>query len=76
MKVRHYGFLSPTSKVTLDEVRACTETAQGVAFAVPKLEPLAPVKCTYCGGTLSYRFSILPPRYRLSEGGVVGLAER
>ncbi len=72
MKVRHYGFLSPTSKVTLEKVRACIETAQGVAFTVPKLEPLAPVKCTYCGGTLSYRFSIPPPRRHLLQAGPSG----
>jgi hypothetical protein len=72
MKVRHYGFLSPTSKVPLEQVRASIETAQGFAITVPKMEPLPPTTCPYCGGALSYCFSIRPPRRRLSQGGPSG----
>lgn len=64
MKVRYYGFLSPTSKVTLDEVRAKIELAYGFEVAEPaaELEPLQPMKCRQCGWTLKYIFFILPNR--------------
>jgi hypothetical protein len=72
MKVRYYGFLSPTSKIPLEEVRTAIETVHGFAIAVPKLEALPPVTCSHCGGALSYRFSIRPPRRHILEAGPSG----
>ncbi|MBI2001251.1 MAG: transposase [candidate division NC10 bacterium] len=66
MKVRHYGFLSPSSKVSLEEVRARIEIAYGFALPEPVREPDSPppwtLKCPQCGTPLTYRFSIPPLR--------------
>jgi hypothetical protein len=72
MKVRYYGFLSPTSKVTLAEVRTKIELAYGFELAEPEveLEPLQPMKCQHCGSTLKYIFFILPKRNM--QGGPPG----
>ena len=57
MKIRYYGFLSPTSSVTLDSIPALIELAHG--FAIKTLTTRAPVMkpmtCPHCGGTLHYR---------------------
>jgi len=44
----------------------------GFAIAVPKLEPLPPATCSHCGGVLSYRFSIRPPRRHILKAGPSG----
>ena len=65
MKVRYYGFLSPASNVTLDEVRVMIELAYGfdVKEQVTELEPLPAMTCRLCGGTgLRYIFFTLPKR--------------
>lgn len=64
MKVRYYGFLSPSSSVPLDEVRARIELAYGFAVPMPEIEitPPPPLRCPSCGGTLVYWLSILPQR--------------
>ncbi len=74
MKVRYYGFLSPTSSVPLDAVKSRIEMAYGFAVSTPEteIEPLPPMTCRHCGGTLIYRLSILPHhdnhRHGLSPG--------
>lgn len=56
MKVRHYGFLSPSFAIPFEEVRARVEMAHGFAakpvntdidVPVPK-----PMVCSHCGGAL------------------------
>ena len=71
VKVRYYGFLSPSFGVPLEDIRARIELAQGFARATPKPEieivPLAPLRCPHCGGELQYRRVILP-RSRVAIG--------
>ena len=61
-----YGFLSPGSKMPLEEVRARIELAFGFELAAPELEPEPPpqIVCRHCGHELVYRYSILPYRRR------------
>ena len=64
VKVRYYGFLSPSFGVPADEIRARIELAQGFArkASAPEIEiePLAPMRCPHCGGELQYRRVVLP----------------
>lgn len=57
MKVRYYGFLSPTFSVPLQEVRARVEMAQGF-MSKPVNAPIddpAPLPgCSHCGGVLRF----------------------
>jgi hypothetical protein len=66
MKVRYYGFLSPSSSVPLEEVKTRIELAYGFTITTPEIEtePLPPMCCPYCGGTLVYWQSIVPLRHR------------
>jgi hypothetical protein len=70
MKVRYYGFLSPSFSVPLEEVKARIEMAHGftVRAAEVEIEAPAPILCRHCGGALQYRRTILPPAYSLSGG--------
>ena len=62
MKVRYYGFLSPSSSVPLEDVKARIELAHG--FVVPAaetpLEAAATLRCRQCGGVLRFCRLILP----------------
>ena len=71
MKVRYYGFLSPTSNVTLDEVRARIELAYGFTVTTPKteIEPLPPMSCKQCGFKLRYVFYVLPKHRQREPSG-------
>lgn len=62
MKIRYYGFLSPTANVTIDEVSARIELAYGFTLTAPEhsFEPLPPMNCKHCGFKLRYIFYILP----------------
>ena len=64
MKVRHDGFLSPASRVPLEEVRARIELAFGFELVTPEMEPEQPpqILCRHCGHELVYSYSILPHR--------------
>lgn len=66
MKVRYYGFLSPTSSVSLEEVRTRIEVVYGFAVHTPEtaIEPVPQLMCRHCGGPLVYRLSILPHQDR------------
>jgi hypothetical protein len=66
MKVRYYGFLSPGSKVPLEEVRARIEMAFSFELVAPEVEPQPPpqIVCHHCGHELVYRYSILPYQRR------------
>jgi hypothetical protein len=62
MKVRYYGFMSPNSAVSLEEVKAKIELAYG--FKAPKqtTEPRAKavLTCRDCGSPVRYLFTTLP----------------
>jgi hypothetical protein len=62
MKVRDYGFLSPSSSVPLADVKARIEMASGFAVAAPEAasEPPAALGCRHCGGTLRFSRVVLP----------------
>lgn len=64
MKVRYYGFLSPSFAMPLEEVKARIEMAQGFAARAPEVtvEKPQPRCCRYCGGALQYRRITLSPR--------------
>lgn len=62
MKVRYYGFLNPSSNVSIDDIRARIELAYGFAIATPTetIEPLPHMSCNQCGFKLRYIFFVLP----------------
>ena len=63
MKVRYFGFLSPSFKMPIEEIKARIELAQGFnvrASATIALTPPQPLRCAYCGARLRYRRTILP----------------
>ena len=73
MKVRYFGFLSPSFKMPFEQIKARIELAQGfnlrppAVIEVPKAQPL---RCPHCGATLRYRCTILPHaaiRLRITE---------
>jgi len=63
MKVRYYGFLSPSCSVPIEEVKARIEMAHGFALPAAEVQIEAPpaMRCRHCGGILKYLRSILPP---------------
>ena len=67
MKVRYYGFVSPSFAMPLDEIKARVEMAQGFALqlAAAHIEARPPLCCRLCGGRLRYQRAILPLRARL-----------
>ena len=62
MKVRYYGFMNPSSSVTLQEIASRIELAYGFAVKTPEsdIEPAKPLYCPCCGGKLEYKYSVLP----------------
>ena len=64
MKVRHYGFLSPSFGVPFEEVRARVEMAHGFAVQPVNTDIDAPAPkpmlCSHCGGALKL-LRVLPP---------------
>jgi hypothetical protein len=60
MKVRYYGFLSPTARVALQELKAKVELAHGFAVTAPEVElPSWPQPvCQVCGGRLRFHRSL------------------
>lgn len=71
MKVRYYGFMHPGSSIKLNEISALIELAYGFDIDTPnrEIEPLPPITCPDCGGTLIYRGSILPHKIVVSASG-------
>ena len=67
MKVRYYGFVSPSFAMPLEQLKARVEFAQGFALQVSAIQMQArpPMCCRHCGGRLRYQRAILPPRLRL-----------
>ena len=64
MKVRYYGFLSPSCSVPIEEIKARIEMAHGFAASAPEIEIEAPppMLCRHCGGPLQLHRLILPTR--------------
>jgi hypothetical protein len=62
MKVRYYGFLSPSSSVPLEDVKARIEMASGFALEAPEAAsaPPAALRCRHCGGALRFYRLVLP----------------
>jgi hypothetical protein len=75
MKVRYYGFLSPTAKVSLEDVKAKVELAHGFALTAPDedLPPWPHPVCPVCGGRLRFHKSLraypAPQRLRVEPPG-------
>jgi hypothetical protein len=67
MKVRYYGFVSPSFAMPLEELKARVELAQGFALqpAAAHIEARLPLCCRLCGGRLRYQRTITPLRARL-----------
>jgi len=67
MKVRYYGFVSPSFAMPLEEIKARVEMAQGFALQVPatQIEARPALCCRLCGGRLRYQRAIAPLRARL-----------
>ena len=63
MKVRYFGFLSPSFKMPFEEIKARIELAQGFNVRPPtpvEITRAQPLRCPRCGATLRYRRTILP----------------
>lgn len=70
MKVRYFGFVSPSFSMSIEELRARVELAHGFTLqhAHTGIEPPAapaPLCCPHCGGRLRYQRIVLPLRPRL-----------
>jgi hypothetical protein len=76
MKVRYYGFLSPTAKTPLETVIAKVELASGFTLSVPEvaLAPWPTPACAACGGRLRFYRSLrarsMPPADDLAPPSV------
>ncbi|MGH7383475.1 MAG: IS91 family transposase, partial [Candidatus Methylomirabilales bacterium] len=59
MKVRYYGFLSPTGKLPLEDIKALVELAHGFTVTVPEVDrpPRPQPTCQACGGRLRFHSS-------------------
>jgi hypothetical protein len=71
MKVRYYGFMSPTSSVPMQKIASLIELAFGFEIVTPKVdfEPIQMPKCLQCGGNLRHIHTILPFKLALSGTG-------
>ena len=66
MKVRYFGFLSPSFSLPIEEVKGRIELAQGFALAAPQDAPTeistasSAMGCPHCGGRLRWCAVVLP----------------
>jgi len=62
MKVRYFGFVSPSFSMPWEEIRARVEMAHGFASqpSESKIEAPSPLCCPRCGGRLRYQRALLP----------------
>jgi hypothetical protein len=75
MKVRYYGFLSPSASVPLADVKARIEMASGFALAAPEATSAPPAaRCRHCGGVLRFYRRVLPEDSAI--GWLAALGER
>jgi hypothetical protein len=61
MKVRYYGFMHASSRISMQDVTLAVEIASDFSQAFPRIPPEPPVYpvCPLCGGKLVYQYSIL-----------------
>ena len=71
MKVRYYGFLHPSSSVSVEKIAALIELAFGFDIEIPEteIEPLTPITCSICGGGLLFQALVLPLRTADADSG-------
>ena len=64
MKIRYYGFMHPSSSITVKKINLLIELAYDFALriSVLELEPMPQPTCPTCCGKLEYLYSILPIR--------------
>jgi len=64
MKIRYYGFMHPSSSITVKKINLLIELAHDFALRISnlELEPMPQPTCPTCGGKLEYLYSILPIR--------------
>jgi hypothetical protein len=65
MKIRYYGFLNPTSSISITRVATLIHLTFGFNLPPreqPTMKPPSPCTCPHCGGLLIYRASFFPPR--------------
>lgn len=78
MKVRHYGFLSPSFGVPFEEVRARVEMAHGFAAKPVNTDIDAPTPkpmlCSHCGGALTLLRVLRPATQRPASASASSLA--
>jgi len=62
MKVRYYGFLSPTCRVPLDHIRTLIELSYGFEMTTPETDETKSLRptCAKCGGALRVLYVSLP----------------
>jgi hypothetical protein len=63
MKVRYFGFLSPSFKMPFEEIKARIELAQGFQVGPPaaiEVKAPPPLCCPRCGARLRYRCTLFP----------------
>jgi len=70
MKVRYFGFMNPSCGVPLEKISTLIELAYAfdVATPEPQIEPVVPITCPRCGGTLTLIF-VSWPYMELPEPG-------
>jgi len=73
MKVRYYGFLSPSCSVRIEELKARIEMAHGFAQQAPsiQIEPPVPMRCPHCGAALRFVRAMAVPRLTRSPGAAL-----
>ncbi len=71
MKVRYYGFLSPSSSVSLSTIDTLIQLAYGFQICTPQpqIESTSPITCPHCGGVLKFITSILPFEVMATDTG-------
>ncbi len=62
MKVRYYGFLSPSSSIDLTTIKVMIKMSYGFDCdeSVVEINTIPNMVCHKCGGLMIYQFSILP----------------
>jgi hypothetical protein len=56
MKIRYYGFMNPNCSVPFEKISTLIQMAYGFSVKITRYpkNPLKPLTCSHCGGTLHY----------------------
>ncbi len=70
MKIRYYGFLSPTCRVSLEQIRTLIELSYGFDVTPAETEDAQVIRpaCSKCGGALKVLYISFPPE-RVARAG-------